>query len=89
MGKREGLSQFGSRVTVVVVVFAVDMWAVIVPSTYPQRIVRTLRNRLNDLTEFTEKILHNLNEFHDLFAVYQEAAYLIVGQYWKSDIGYL
>ena len=63
MGRREDVSQPGGRVAAVVVC-AVDMWAVIVPSTYPQRSESTLRNRENNLTKFTEKSLHNLGGFH-------------------------
>jgi len=78
MGRREDVSQPGGRVVAVVVVCAVDMWAVIVPSTYPQHSESTLRNRENDLTKFTEKDLHNpaVMIFH-LMTTIKQALYLV------------
>lgn len=56
MGKWKDLPEPGFGP--VFVVGVVEKWAVIVPSTFPQLSVRTLKIRWDFLTEFTEKVLH-------------------------------
>ncbi len=61
MGKWKDLPEPGFGP--VFVVGVVEKWAVIVPSTFPQRIFRTLRDRGYNLIEITEKMLRYQEDY--------------------------